>query len=123
MSINGTYTSLDGNQILVITSNDSSLGYFTGTFTNKITPIGEMTTILNDSNTRYAFTQHRGPTSIGIYIWQRDSNWSEVLMDYWVGSITSTNQLVMSGAQSYAVDNGEQTVVAFDRVDFSYVYA
>lgn len=117
--VEGTYTSADGNQILYVSNSSSTTGTLKGVFTNKSTPLGTMTTELNDGNTRFVYVTYSGPTSLGLYIWQRDEDWDECLMDYWVGSVTNDGQLIMSGAQSLSKSNGEREVRCFNNVVFT----
>lgn len=114
----GNYVSEDGNQTLDIVYSDSSQGYFSGTFVNKSTIIGETTTELNNANTRYAFVKNNEGAGPGIYIWYRNDDWSDVLFDYWAGTMDKEKNLIMSCAQSYINGDGVTSFKTSEQIVF-----
>lgn len=121
ISLVGTYVSEDEQHILNITESVSSDGTFSGTFTTKNTPKGE---IIYDINlgvvAGWRYTTNQTIAGLGFTVLQRPENWSFVLFDSWAGSITSEHQLIMSGSRSYTLPDGTQQVFSFENVKFTY---
>lgn len=125
MTINlaGTYFSESGEYILDITESISSLSQFKGTFTAKSTPEGEVVyPINNNGDAGWFYTSDQHHAGIGFMVLKTLESTADrqfVLFDCWAGTITATNDLVMSGSRSYTKNRGEYGLYTFNNVKFT----
>lgn len=112
MNINGTYTSEDGNFVLVVQNSNESNGTFNGTYTAAFTPQGKQSFTVNGS---WAYVANPGggltPLALCFFAGARPEARPWCLMDSWSGVMPNPESLNMVGVRSY-VPGGQPSVLS-----------
>ncbi|WP_175001569.1 hypothetical protein [Burkholderia lata] len=118
----GTYVSEDGQHTLKVTESTPSNGRFSGIFTAKNTPEGEVSyKIVNGDAARWYYTLRNASNDfagIGFMVAERPGDARFVLVDSWAGSLNNAGALLMSGSRSYTTNAGDRQVFSFGNVKF-----